>query len=78
MNLQRCCKYGPESPVWVDAVEKWPSVIGFPIGNCFGVKVILVLMGVTAWPANASGIVYAGGIHLNLESFSVFEPLGAV
>jgi hypothetical protein len=31
-----------------DAVEKWPNVIGFPIGGRFGLKVILVLMGVTA------------------------------
>jgi hypothetical protein len=27
-------------------------VIGFPIGERFGLKVILVVMGVTAWPAN--------------------------
>jgi hypothetical protein len=37
---------------WVDAVEKWPNVIGFPIGERFGLRVILVLMGVTAGPAN--------------------------
>jgi hypothetical protein len=35
-----------------DAVEKWPNVIGFPIGERFGLRVILVLMGVTAGPAN--------------------------
>jgi hypothetical protein len=39
--------------LWVDAVKKkWPNVIVFPIGERFGLKVILVLMGVTAWPAN--------------------------
>jgi hypothetical protein len=35
-----------------DAVEKWPNVIGFPVGERFGLKMILVLMDVTAWPAN--------------------------
>ena len=38
--------------LWGDAVEKWPNVIGFPIGERFGLRVILVLMGVTAGPAN--------------------------
>jgi hypothetical protein len=40
------CRFG------ADAVEKWPNVIGFPIGERFGLRVILVLMGVTAGPAN--------------------------